>query len=64
MSNNDLKETKNYKNVKSITFFTNNGEDPCAYVRVRGPMRHLGINVIDGKENGEVFPDSSFTGVI
>ncbi|MBE0686785.1 MAG: glycosyltransferase, partial [Anaerolineaceae bacterium] len=57
MSINGLKETGNYKKVKTITFFTNSGFDACAYLRVRGPMHHLGISVIEGKENGEVFPD-------
>jgi GT2 family glycosyltransferase len=57
MSYIDHKETSSYENVKSITLFTNNGFDPCAYIRVRGPMRHLGINVIEGKENGEVYPE-------
>ena len=57
MRNNNFKETGNYKNVKSITFFTNSGFDACSYLRIRGPMHHLGINVIEGKENGEIFPD-------
>ncbi len=43
--------------IQAITFFTNSGFDACAYLRIRGPMRHLGINVIEGKENGEVFPE-------
>jgi len=43
--------------INAITFYTNYGNDPCAYLRLRGPMRQLGIKVIDGTYNGIVYPD-------
>jgi len=40
--------------IKSISFFTDYGEDPCAHLRIRGPMRHLGIKVLDGKTENKI----------
>ena len=44
-------------NLKSITFYSNHGYDPCAFLRLRGPMSHLGIHVIEGKEDGKTYPE-------
>jgi len=40
--------------ITSISFFSNYGEDPCAHLRLRGPMRHLGIKVLDGIINNNI----------
>jgi GT2 family glycosyltransferase/glycosyltransferase involved in cell wall biosynthesis len=54
-------ENKNQKNkanlVASVSFFTNYGDDPCAYLRLRGPMQHLGITVLDGHSMGKSEPE-------
>jgi len=57
MDNFNQEKNNKSKKLQSITLYTNSGFDACAYLRIRGPMRHLGINVIEGKENGEVFPE-------
>jgi len=43
--------------IKAVTFFTNNGKDPCAHLRARGPMSRLEIAVIEGKEDNKTYPD-------
>jgi GT2 family glycosyltransferase/glycosyltransferase involved in cell wall biosynthesis len=43
--------------IGSVTFYTNYGQDPCAHLRLRGPLRHLGIEIIDGISAGDVHPE-------
>lgn len=50
--------------LKSVVFFTNNGHDPCTFLRLRGPMRQLGIDVIDGKLNDRIYPMRVSRGVL
>ncbi len=54
-----IKSTGNFSSsiIKSVVFYTNYGDDPCAYLRLRGPMDHLGIKVFDGKILGVTDPD-------
>ena len=42
--------------IESVVFFTNHGIDPCAHLRLRGPMHHLGIKVVDGNVNRRSYP--------
>ncbi len=49
-------------NLRAITFYSNHGEDPCAHLRLCGPMRQLGIEVIEGKEGGEIYPERASLG--
>ena len=48
--------------INAVTFYTNYGEDPCAHLRLRGPMHHLNIEVIDGKVKGKTYPNYSQQG--
>jgi GT2 family glycosyltransferase/glycosyltransferase involved in cell wall biosynthesis len=58
-------ENNQSQNISTVTFFTNYGEDPCAHLRLRGPMQHLGLAVIDGKVGNDVQPEkASFGDVI
>jgi GT2 family glycosyltransferase/glycosyltransferase involved in cell wall biosynthesis len=50
------------KQLNAITFFTNYGNDPCAYLRVRGPMKHLGVEIIDGVSVNSVYPERVLQG--
>ncbi len=43
--------------LHTITFYSNHGEDACAHLRLRGPMRHSGIQIIEGKEGGNTHPE-------
>jgi len=60
----ELSTDKNTHNgdIKAVTFFTNHGEDPCAHLRLRGPMKQLGINVLDGNIEGNTHPDLVYAG--
>lgn len=41
--------------VKDVVYYSLslNGEDPMAHLRVIGPLRQAGINIINGMENGQ-----------
>ncbi|MHB8194001.1 MAG: glycosyltransferase [Bellilinea sp.] len=44
--------------MKSIVFYSNFFEDACAYLRVLGPLKRLGIDIITGKEeSGVIHPE-------
>lgn len=45
------------KSISSLAFFSNYDQDPCAYLRLRGPLRSQGIRVIEGKDGGRIFPE-------
>jgi GT2 family glycosyltransferase/glycosyltransferase involved in cell wall biosynthesis len=48
--------------LRKVTFYSNHGEDACAHLRLRGPMQQLGIEVIDGREGGETYPERTSLG--
>lgn len=52
-----MNESPSSSLLKAITFYTNYGNDPCAYLRLRGPLRRSGISIIEGKEDGKTFPE-------
>jgi GT2 family glycosyltransferase/glycosyltransferase involved in cell wall biosynthesis len=50
------------KRISSVVFFTNYGQDPCAHLRLRGPMHPLDIKVIDGNFENETQPEKTTLG--
>lgn len=48
--------------IKKIVFYSNYGKDPCAHLRVRGPMRHLGIGIIDGMIGEKIYHNYAHRG--
>lgn len=48
---------RSQKAVKTLIFFSNSGEDALVVLRVLGPAKVLGMNVIRGIENGVLNPD-------
>ncbi|MCU0484948.1 MAG: glycosyltransferase [Anaerolineales bacterium] len=48
--------------IRSIAYFTNHGHDPCAYLRLRSPLRNSGIMIIEGKEEGITYPERASQG--
>jgi hypothetical protein len=48
--------------ITRICFFTFNFQDALSHLRLIGPARHLGIQVIYGVENGQIFVDRALLG--
>lgn len=48
--------------VNTVCYFTFNSQDALSHLRLIGPARYLGINVIQGVENGHVFVERAQLG--
>jgi processive 1,2-diacylglycerol beta-glucosyltransferase len=48
--------------ITKICFFTYNFQDALSHLRMIGPARHLGLQVIHGVENGQVFVERALLG--
>ncbi len=45
------------KAIRTVAFFCRSNEDSVAHIRFYGPIRHLGLQVIQGAENDVPFPE-------
>jgi processive 1,2-diacylglycerol beta-glucosyltransferase len=63
-SENSIKVSHNSKNIKSISFYSFNYQDALSHLRLIGPAHHLGLNVINGVENGQIFVERAVLGDI
>jgi len=61
MKNQSLRKIPESKIIKSIAFYTTHKNDPCAFVRFRGPMNHLNINVLEGFIDEKINTDQILT---
>ena len=49
-------------NIRNVCFYSFNFQDALSHLRLVGPANHLGLKVIYGVENGQVFPDRAQMG--
>ena len=50
--------------IKSVCFYSFNFQDALSHLRMFGPARHLGIEVIEGVENDQVYDERALLGDI
>lgn len=48
--------------IKSVCFYSFNFQDALSHLRMFGPARHLGLEVIEGVENGQVYEERALLG--